>query len=235
MQQEEISQFYDDFSAQQIRTGANERLIGLYKKMLKLGLQRDSKVVELGSGVGVFTQLLLKKIKSGSIESVDLSEKSVAAARKRITSKLVHFTAADVVLYAAETKNADFITLMDVIEHIPLDQHAQLFQSITAYCGENTVLCINIPNPEYINYLIENKADGMQIIDQAVPISGLLKNLEDAGLELLSFKKYDIWEKEDYHFLTARKKRKFRPVSVLKGRSLWQKLQIKIDQLRYNF
>ena len=76
MKQQEISQFYDEFVQRQLKIGANERLISLYKRLLHLGLKEDSRVLELGCGVGIFTKLLGKKISSGLIEAVDLSEKA---------------------------------------------------------------------------------------------------------------------------------------------------------------
>jgi hypothetical protein len=45
MKQKDISEFYDEYVQRQIKTGANERLISLYKRLLKLGLQKDSKIL----------------------------------------------------------------------------------------------------------------------------------------------------------------------------------------------
>lgn len=82
MQQEEISKPYHDFTDTHPESGANERLISLYKRLFELGLKSDSTVVELGCGVGNFTKLVTKRVKRGIIEAVDLSEKSIEAAKK---------------------------------------------------------------------------------------------------------------------------------------------------------
>ena len=55
MKKEEVSQFYDQFSERQIKIGVNERLIFLFKKLKKLGFTKNSKILELGCGVGAFT------------------------------------------------------------------------------------------------------------------------------------------------------------------------------------
>lgn len=82
MQQQEISKPYNDFADTHPKSSANERLISLYKRLFELGLKSDSTVLELGCGVGNFTKLLAKRVKRGIIEAVDLSEKSIEAAKK---------------------------------------------------------------------------------------------------------------------------------------------------------
>ena len=71
MKQKEISDFYDEFVQRQLKIGANERLISLYKRLLDLGLKEDSKVLELGCGVGILTKLLSKKTATGILEAFD--------------------------------------------------------------------------------------------------------------------------------------------------------------------
>ena len=144
MKQNEISEFYDEYVKRQIKTGANERLISLYKRLLNGGLNTDSKVLELGCGVGIFTKLLAKKVKNGIIEAVDLSAKSVAVARNELKyRKNIQFDVADVVKYQPKNSDFDMITLMDVIEHIPLEHHAELFRNLAEIATEKTNILIN--------------------------------------------------------------------------------------------
>ena len=153
MKKEEVSQFYDQFSERQIKIGVNERLIFLFKQLKKLGLTKKSKILELGCGVGAFTYLLSKKLKKGYIEAVDLSEKSIENAQKNIQKNNVQLFVGDVVHYQPQESDFDFITLLDVIEHIPIEEHFNLFKNISTYISEKSLLLINIPNPEYIKYL----------------------------------------------------------------------------------
>ena len=86
MKQTEISEFYDEYVQRQLKIGANERLISLYKRLVNLGLNENSRVLELGCGVGIFTKLLSKKISAGIIEAADLSEKTLLL--QKILSKI---------------------------------------------------------------------------------------------------------------------------------------------------
>ena len=238
MKQNEISDFYDEYVQRQIKTGANERLISLYKRLLNGGLNADSRVLELGCGVGIFTKLLAKKVKNGIIEAVDLSEKSVAVAKNELKDRNnIHFDVADVVKYQPKNSDFDMITLMDVIEHIPLEHHAELFANLAKIATEKTNILINIPNPQYIGYARINHPESLQVIDQEVELFTLMQHLEQSGLELIYFEKYGIWEQDDYHFMVIRKKRNFELKHLSDQRNfsekIFHKLTTKIDAVKY--
>ena len=238
MKQKEISEFYDEFVQRQLKIGANERLISLYKRLLNLGLKENSRVLELGCGVGIFTKLLSKKISTGIIEAADLSEKSIAVAKNLVKNKKnISYFVADVVHYKPQYSDFDFITLMDVIEHIPLDQHEKLFENLAHIATEKTQIAINIPNPQYIEYMQKNNPESLQVIDQEVDLFPLVSYGEKLGLELVFFEKYGIWEEEDYHFMVFRKKREFKLKHLADKRNVSEKITKKvsdhIDRIKY--
>ena len=238
MKKDDIADFYDEFSKKQVKTGANERLISLYKRLRKLGLKKNSKILELGCGVGIFTTLLAKKVSLGVIEAVDLSERSIAIAAKDLMHKKnIHFKVADVVRYQPKNSDFDFITLMDVIEHIPLNQHGELFANLASICTNETRIVINIPNPQYIGYTRINNPETLQVIDQEVHLFPLLQHFEKSNLELIFFEKYSIWEEEDYHFMIVRKKRKFKLNHLADHRNvsekIFKKVTTKIDAIKF--
>ncbi len=238
MKKEDIAEFYDEYVQRQLKIGANERLISLYKRLMGLGLKEDSKVLELGCGVGIFTKLLTKKVSNGIIEAVDLSEKSVTVAKTELKSKKnIHFDVADVVKYHPKNSDFDFITLMDVIEHIPLEQHEELFGNLAKIATDKTKIAINIPNPQYIGYARINHPETLQVIDQEVHLFPLIQHLETQNLELVFFEKYGIWEEEDYHFMVIRKKRDFQLKHLADQRNLKEKIakkvSVKINEIKY--
>ena len=238
MKKEDIAEFYDEYVQRQLAIGANERLISLYKRLVGIGLNSSSRILELGCGVGIFTKLLSKKITSGLIEAVDLSEKSVAVAKNELKNKKnIHLDVADVVKYHAKNSRFDFITLMDVIEHIPIDQHDELFGNLAKIADDKTRIAVNIPNPQYIEYARINHPESLQVIDQEVHLFPLIQIFEKHGLELVFFEKYGIWEEEDYHFMVIRKKRKFELKHLADQRTVSEKISkkisTKIDELKY--
>ena len=230
MKKEEVSQFYDQFTERQIKIGVNERLIFLFKKLKKLGFTKNSKILELGCGVGAFTYLLSKKVEKGYIEAVDLSEKSIENAQKNIQKNNVQLFVGDVVHYLPQESDFDFITLLDVIEHIPVEEHFNLFKNISTYISEKSLLLINIPNPEYIKYLHQHQPESLQVIDQPIELPTLVENLDKNNLEMVFFQKYGMWEQEDYHLFVVRQKREFKLRHLADERTLTQKITKKLRQ-----
>jgi SAM-dependent methyltransferase len=172
--------------------------------------------LELGCGIGVFTFLLSKIIRKGNIEAVDISNKSIAFCKQKIKNSNIQFVAADIVNYTPVFYKPDFITLLDVIEHIPVDEHPELFKNLATLCMDNTKVVINIPNPSYIEYDIKNHPDALQLIDQPLPLNFILDNLNKNNLELIYFETYSVWVENDYQFLIAAKRKEFKEIFLKK-------------------
>ena len=228
MKKKQVVEFYNDFKISQQNTGINERLWFLYKRLQKLGLNANSNVLELGCGIGAMTYLISKTVTKGTIESVDISNESIEFAKKHHHKSNVSHYAADVVEYKPKISNIDFITLLDVIEHIPIERHPELFKNISSYLNDRTLLVINIPNPDYIEYDREHNPDVLQIIDQPIHHDLLYKTLLELGLDMHYFEKYSIWVKDEYIFYVIKKKQPFTEEKLTGKRSFNEKVQSKL-------
>jgi len=234
-----ITEFYDDFLAQQAYLGINERIYSLYGRLKKLGLNNHSNVLELGCGTGTMTYLLSKTVKNGQIEAVDISPKSVQYAASKLKQANIQLVAADIVDYTPELKKVDFITLFDIIEHVPMERHSEMFANLAAIAGPETVIVINLPNPDYIEYDRLYQPEVLQIIDQSVPLPFILKNINDNGLHLVSFKNYSIWVENDYQLFIITQKKTFEEKKLSDKRSFFEKaikrLEREYIKLRYPY
>lgn len=239
MDAKKIVDYYDNFVEEQMSSGINDRIFGLYKRLKQLGLNARSTVLELGCGVGTMTYLLAKTVTRGQIEAVDISPKSIAFCTQKIRKQNVHFLAGDVVSFSPSISQIDFITLFDVIEHIPVEMHLELFQHLSKISDEHTRIVVNIPNPDYIQYDIDHHPDHLQVIDQPVPLSTIVENLVKSNLELVYFETYTVWVKDDYQFLIIRKKTAFEEKFIHKSRSFFQKAIKKVERtfikIKYNY
>ncbi|MGB0176056.1 MAG: class I SAM-dependent methyltransferase [Owenweeksia sp.] len=224
MDQENVARFYDDFVEKQSSTGINARLYSLKKRLLKKGLGRHSRVLELGCGIGAMTYLITKTVKEGYIESVDLSSASIAHAREKLPQNNIHFAVGDVTTYQPVQKDFDFILLFDVIEHIPLDQHSRLFANLSTIAGDSTRILINIPNPAHVQHDQHQSPELLQVIDQPVPIRELVGNIDENGLELRFFETYSIWLRDDYQFFEITLKQPFRRIRLQDGLSFFPRM-----------
>ena len=230
MDNKNVIEFYDNFVDAQQNTGINDRIYGLYNRLIKLGLKSDSNVLELGCGIGVMTYLLSQTVKKGWIEAVEISPESIKFAAKKLKRSNIYFHVHDIVNYAPSLKKIDFIILFDVIEHIPKEKHNELFKNISKICDDNTKILINIPNPKHIEYDIENQPESLQIIDQPLPLNFIVENLISNDLDLIFFETYSIWLENDYQFFVINKKRKFKKIKLSDKRNLFQKGINKINR-----
>lgn len=236
MHSQEVSKYYDDFVAQQATSALNERIFSLYKRIRKAGLKTDSNVLELGCGIGAFSYLLTQRVKKGTIEAVDISSKSIAFAESKIKKRNIHFRTGNIVSYKPDQTAYDFITLFDVIEHIPLQEHDQLFKNVSNHMNEHTKLLINIPNPRYIEYDRIHQPEMLQIIDETVYLNSLCHVLYKNNLYVQLFRTYSIWAKDDYQYLIVHKNHPYKEIKLAAIRTLPQKIRERVKrELRKRF
>ncbi len=205
-----VSDFYDEFSAFQEKIAYNERHFLMLDKLLELELRKDSNVLELGCGIGVISSLILRVIKKGRLTAVDISPKSIEIARRNNPSENAVFEAADITVYDPGETGFDFVTLFDVLEHVPVESHASLFSMIADYLSEDGKLLINIPNPEFLQYIHDNNPEQLQIIDQPLSIARIVSETESCGFVLRQFENYDLWQKNESIFMWFELKKTFR-------------------------
>ena len=209
MKKSEVKKYYDDYITEQYKIGVNDRIFLMYEKLKELGLSPNSDVIELGCGIGVVTHLIRKTVTKGRIESIDISGESIKFAKSKINNPNVSFHVADVTEYQPKLKKADFVTLFDVIEHIPVKLHEKLFLNVSKMLKEDSLLLVNIPSPSSVEWDRKNAPEVLQIIDQPIPLATVAKNCKTAGLEIIKFNNYSIWTENDYNFFLIRKKRKY--------------------------
>lgn len=227
-----VVEFYDEFVTSQSQIGVNDRIYGVYQRLLVLGLKSSDHILELGCGIGMLTYLLKQKIISGKIEAIDISEASIAYGEKNFGSPNVQFKTQDITGFETTLKAPSFITLIDVLEHIPLEKHQDLFLRIASVMDNTSLFVINLPNPDYIAHDIALEADSLQVIDQPVPFSSLINQLDQANLELIFYEKYGIWHHDEYQWFVLRIKRPFSEIPIEGSLSFWKKLKRKIKRLK---
>jgi 2-polyprenyl-3-methyl-5-hydroxy-6-metoxy-1,4-benzoquinol methylase len=196
----EIKEFYDEYVERMIRVGINDRHHAIVGWLRHFGLHKGAGVLEIGCGIGTLTHLIADAVgPSGHIVATDLSPRSIEAAEKRLSQfSNIRFVAGDV-LDVDIDGSFDVVVLPDVIEHIPVANHPQLFQRIAGWVAPGGFVLLHYPNPLYLEWLHENRPEVLQVIDQPIHAQTLLANSYDAGLYLHFLQTYSIWTREgDY-------------------------------------
>jgi hypothetical protein len=94
----------------------------------------------------------------------------------------------------------------DVLEHIPVEQHANIFETVSKLTTPDAVILINIPEPNYLNWVRENDPKKLQIIDQSLSMQDLLNNVYPYGFKLYSMNPYSLhYDVNDYLSIVLKK------------------------------
>lgn len=201
--------FYDEYVTYQVKCGINDRIVGLYKRLKRTNINTYTSVLEIGCGIGTLTSLMLRKIKTGRIEAIDISSKSIEFAKQHLYAPNLTMWAGDAMLFQPIAPAFDRVLLFDVLEHIPLQMHTALFKLIRKWMHADGLLLINLPNPAYILFDQINNPSALQEIDQPVYISQLADTLEQANLDIVQMETYSVWVKDDYQYLIVKMRKTF--------------------------
>lgn len=202
---QEVKEFYNDYKGSQVKIGINIRHRTILKNLKKIGLKPDSKVLEVGCGIGTVSGLIIKQIPNGTFMGVDISPESIAMAAKLYPVKNAEFVVSDMSDFSSKTK-FDFVVLPDVLEHIPVEQHHNLFRILSENTTKDAVVLINIPEPNCLNWIRKHHPEKLQIIDQSLSMQDLLNNSYPHGFKLFCMYSYSLqYTDPDYTCVVLKK------------------------------
>lgn len=203
---QQVEEFYDTFKEQQKKLGVNIRHRTIFKNLKKIGLNANSNVLEIGCGIGTVSSLIIKHCGQGSFVGVDISKESIQLAKEIYAPfKNAEFIVSDMSDFSY-AKKFDFVVLPDVLEHIPVSQHSNLFKILSTVTSENVTILANFPEPDYLDWLRKTNPEKLQIIDQSLSMQDLLNNTYPHGFKLISMNSYSLqYEQTDYISLVFKK------------------------------
>ncbi len=227
---ENVENYYNSFKSHQKTLGINIRHRRIFKDFKKAGLKHDSNVLEVGCGVGTVSHLILKYITAGKYVGFDISSESIELAKKfNSFHKNAEFYANDMSSFTHKTK-FDFVVFPDVLEHIPVEQHANIFKTIAELTTPDATVLINIPEPLTLDWHWKNKAEDLQIIDQPLSIRDLCNNCYPYGFHLCSMNHYGLYFVDNEYLSIVLKK--YKPIEKVYPKS---KIQLGIENFISKF
>lgn len=225
----DVKSWYNTFASKQKKTGLNLRHYSIINQLINYGLKKNSNVLEVGCGIGTLTSLLDSFLSKGTLAATDISNVSIDIAKKEINSKKVTFYVTDMKGFSLD-KKFDFIVLPDVLEHIPMEDHQELFKTLSNLIAEDGVVFIHIPHPKVINYIKKNTPELLQVIDQSIPANFLLENAYNANFQLVDYKSYSLFKNEnDYASIALMKDKELNFTNASKKKIILKKLKARIN------
>jgi 2-polyprenyl-3-methyl-5-hydroxy-6-metoxy-1,4-benzoquinol methylase len=221
---DQISGYYDGFSKHMKKIGLNIRHRTIFYQLKKNGLKRNHTVLEVGCGIGQVTGLVAGYLTRGSIMAVDISPVNIENAATRLKSfGNIEFLVSDMSDFSTDRK-FDFVIFPDVLEHIPLEQHAGIFATVARHTHPGSIVFINIPSPHFQDYLSANKHDLQQIIDLSLKTELILPVFTKNGFYIHSLRNYGLAVEEcDYQQIVLKKQRNFENVRYFTKNELIRK------------
>jgi 2-polyprenyl-3-methyl-5-hydroxy-6-metoxy-1,4-benzoquinol methylase len=189
----QVEKYYDEFRLQQQNLGVNVRHREIWRNLRKLGLNDRSNVLEIGCGIGTVSSLILRTVKRGRFVGADISGESLKVARAlNSRSQNAIFVQTDMSDFASDIR-FDFVVFPDVLEHIPVEQHETIFRRVAQYCAPAAQALINIPEPNFLNWIRKHQPEKLQIIDQSLSLARLAMDAQNAGFHLHSVTPYKLF------------------------------------------
>lgn len=206
-----VSDYYDQFSAQQQNTGVHIRHYTILQRLKKAGLKSNHRVLEVGCGIGTLTGLLGAFLKDGELIAADISPESIEIAKKRTENqKHIQYIVSDMSDFKP-TGKFDFIIFPDVLEHIPKEQHNAIFKLLSNAIHEGSKIAIHIPDPISLNYVRASAPLLLQIIDQSLYLEDFAKAIENTPLMIELYERYSLFTVEpDYNWILFSVKRSYK-------------------------
>lgn len=202
---EQVEDFYNTYKEKQQKIGVNIRHRTILKNLKAIGLKPNSKVIEVGCGIGTVSGLIIKNIPQGKFTGVDISSESIEMAKKLYPAKNAEFLVSDMSNFTHGEK-FDFVVLPDVLEHIPVEQHFNLFKVLSEVTTKDAVVLINIPEGNCLNWIRKTQPEKLQIIDQSLSMQDLLNNVYPHGFKLFSMNSYSLqYVQPDYTSIVLKK------------------------------
>ena len=205
MDPDQVRRFYDDFMRSRMvgyRLEPNLRLAKAIERV-RPWIRDDSRVLDVGCGIGIFSEQIAKVARHGAVVGIDLSAENIWYARKTIMLPNLRFLQANVlmqfdVVQGALSGPVDVVTLVDVIEHIPAEAPTTLLQNLRKLMRPTAMLVMTYPSPQYQRYLNSHEPEELQIIDNAIEIHDLLHEARAAGFEAFHYLLETVWRTSQY-------------------------------------
>lgn len=229
-----IRQFYDDATYRKLHgfIYTNDRVEYAWQRLQSiLNSHMPSSILEIGCGIGEAAYRVAEYLPLASVTGFDISERSIAIASKLFVLPNLSFTRGDKLagIELAEDKKFDLVYLVDVYEHIPIDQRKDLFQFIHAHLAKGGSVLMSCPTPRHLQYLEENIPAEIQPVDEHIALKELAEFAYETALDMVYYKEISVWRAGDYFHVIFSNQHDLRPYSDLPQQKVALPVSVKTE------
>jgi len=238
---EQIRNFYNDFTEYLIkdRIYPNARILQIFRFLDDIFKNhRLESALEIGCGIGIISERIRKFVPA--VYAVDIGENNIRYASASVQK--VNFVCGDFLETRFDQK-FDLITLFDVLEHFPKARHRKVFEKIRDYSTPNTVVAVNLPDADFLDYYRRHFPEKLQIVDESIHFDEFLSHARSVNLEIIAYQRFGVDYENQYryyllnyrqdHFVLADKIPEKRSWLALFIGKIVRRLQIQMRKAKY--
>lgn len=193
-------------------------------------------LLDIGCGIGSFTNELFKRNPNGNFTGIDISPESIRVANKLFRNNSTQFHLIDNLKDMSNSvgkEKFDIISLIDVFEHLDEYDRTNLADFIKEHIQNDGRIIFTCPTPQHLDFLRQNYPDEIQPIDENISMEVLMKFSNQICIPLSYYALKSIRMPGDYfHAIFSHKQspKLNRPVKI-KPPTLTQKLEHRFKKI----
>lgn len=204
-------------------THPNPRIEAAIQTLAEWAPLSPKRILEIGCGIGATSWRMARAWPQAEVIGADVSPTSIEVAKTCFQRPNLDYRAGLIKEGVLQGK-FDLILLMDVYEHIAVENRESLHTGIESLLSEESRVVVTVPTPAVLEYARMHDPSGLQPVDEDINIEVIQRLAEATATELLYFRKVGIWEYGDFaHIVLGRFQslakvalREYRPARGLK-------------------
>ncbi len=194
-----IQTYYDSHIAGKIKgfVEGNKRVERAWKTIEQWTPNNPQRILEVGCGIGDICWRMTRKWPNSVVVGLDVSPKSIEVAKKLFTCPQLHFVEGQLSKNTLSSQ-FDLIILMDVYEHIAVEDRAKLHEALKEVCSDCGRIILSFPTPRKQLNLRQYYPAQIQPIDEDINFSTIVNLASDIQTEVFLYQEVDVWHEGDY-------------------------------------
>lgn len=196
---EAVEAYYDAHVSAKLRdfVEGNKRVERAWETLERWAPRDPSRILEVGCGIGAICWRMSRRWPGAGVVGLDLSAASVAVAEKLFASPGVSFVQGRLGRWGGRDE-FDLVVLMDVYEHIAIDERPALHGALKGLVGRRGRIFLSFPTPRHLARLRDRQPDQIQPVDEDVSLEAISALARDIRSEVLLYEEVDVWHEGDY-------------------------------------
>ena len=201
-----VEKYYNDRVDGKLRdfTHRNPRIEAAIQLIAEWAPPNPKRILEIGCGVGATSWRMARAWPQAEVVGADISIDSIEIAKKCFQRNNLTYRAG-FIKKGVLSGQFDLVVLMDVYEHITLQDRISLHAVIKSILNEEARIVVTIPTPALQDYARLNIPQELQPVDEDVSPADALRFGQETATQLLYYRQVGIWRYGDYaHFVLGR-------------------------------